>query len=151
MTVSRTKGPYCLPQNCMSIALYLLWYRVLLNALFWQHCHFCHENLSTVIQSWIVSWSCLDMLHGGNFEPFYGCWLFSPCCLADFGSGFISVPAPVWERSDSRGALELQEDRISLFPIPWERNKWSSFNCISQITQPYYWNKTVTERHKMLE
>lgn len=32
------------------------------------------------------------------------------------------------ERSDSSGALELQEHRISLFPISQERNKRSSCN-----------------------
>lgn len=45
------------------------------------------------------------------------------------------------ERSDSSGALELQEHRISLFPISQERNKRSSCNWISQLTQPCSQNK----------
>lgn len=48
------------------------------------------------------------------------------------------------ERSDSSGALELQEHSISLFPISQERNRRGSCNCISQFTHPCSQNKKVT-------
>lgn len=51
---------------------------------------------------------------------------------------FYKCPGFVMERSDSSGALELQEHGISQ-----ERNKRSSCNCISQFTQPCSLNKNL--------
>lgn len=57
---------------------------------------------------------------------------------------FYECSSASMERSDSSGALELQEHRISLFRISQERNKRSSCNYISQFTQPLSRNKKVT-------
>lgn len=57
---------------------------------------------------------------------------------------FCKCSSTSMERSDSSGALELQEHRISLFPISQERNKRRSCNCISQLTQPCSRNKKGT-------
>lgn len=58
------------------------------------------------------------------------------------GQWFYKCSSTSMERSDSSGALELQEHRISLFWVSQERNKRSSCNCISQFPQPCSPNKT---------
>lgn len=126
----------------------LLWYRVL-NPLFWQRYHFFHENLSTVIQSWIVSGSCLHMLYGGNFEPFYDSWLFSPYCFSDFGSGFRKCFSTGMIKVRSQGNSGVTGAQDITFSDTIEKKVHAT--VFLRSLNHCYWNKKVTEWHKMLE